>query len=176
MRPLTHQHQIHVNYLVSVTAPFFLNAVTSRRQLLCLRCSPDLPGVHFSPTGMHQMMYRYQILLLKFPQRWITEFSEMKSFAICYCSHLILTTSFPTSPPFFVQKTPPGRTVLCTWSHSDVFTSFLSLHLLQTKVFRAFLLTACTCLNPQYTVLWSYPLLHFLFHCSDSGFLSIWII
>lgn len=176
MRPLTYQHQIHVNFFASVTVPFFLNTTASRRQPLCLRCSSGLPGMHFPPIGMHQMMYRYQILLPKFSPRWITEFSEMKSFVIHHCSHLILTTPFPTSPPYFAQKTPPGRAMLCSRSHSDVFTTFLSLHLLQTKIFRAFLLTTCTCLKPQYTALWSSALLHFLFHCSDSGFLSIWII
>lgn len=98
MRPLTYQHQIHVNFFASVTVPFFLNTTASRRQPLCLRCSSGLPGMHFPPIGMHQMMYRYQILLPKFSPRWITEFSEMKSFVLHHCSHLILTTPVPHLP------------------------------------------------------------------------------
>lgn len=140
-----------------------------------LRGYRKLPRTHFFPSGMHQMMYQVWDFSAKVSPR----VDHRIFFVICHSSHIWLSPS--SAPPlFFVKKQTNQKKQtywkhnVCSWSHSDVFT-------------------LCLCIFYRHKNLQCFPAHHMhlskipahgavilffvtvLFHCSDNGFLSIWI-
>lgn len=141
-------------------------AILSQRQLLSLRCLQKLPRTHFFPFGMHQMMYQVSDISAKVSPR----VDHKIFFVICHSS--IFEYSLPLLPHHSLCK---------------------KTHLLEEQCFPPDVFTFCLCISYRHKKLQCFPAHHmhltkisvhgavipffvkFLFHCSDNGFLSIWI-
>lgn len=115
----------------------------------------------FFPSGMHQMIYQVSDFSGKVSPR----VDHKIVFVICHSSHIWLPPS-PAPPLFFVQKKrqkiPTGRTMFAP-DHTLTSSLCVSASFTDTKTFNASLLTTCTWLKSQHTVLWSRSLLQFCF-------------
>lgn len=116
---LTFQYQIHINFPASARVPFFLNTIMDpepEATLISEVFTRTAKNTFFSPLEWTRWCIRYQIFLPKFPQGWITKSS------LLYVTHLIFDYPLPLLPCHSLcKKTPTGRTMFCSWSHSDVF-------------------------------------------------------
>lgn len=120
-----------------------------------------------SPLECTRWCIRYQIFLPKFPQVYIINL-------LCYMSLIsCLTTPFPCSSIIFCGKRknknkankkkkpkneqtekPTGRTMFAP-DHTLTSSLCVSASSADTKTFNASLLTTCTWLKSQHTILWS---------------------
>lgn len=159
-RPLTFHYQIHINFSAPARVPFFLNTIT----LSWARGNSYLWGVYrncqvhiFPPLECTRWCIRCQIFLPKFPQGWITKSS------LLYVTISYLTTPFPYSPIILCVKKHLLEEQCFAPDHTLTSSLSVSASPTDTKNFNASLLTTCTWLKSQYTVLWSCSLLNFCF-------------
>lgn len=166
--PLTFQYQIHINFPASARVLFILNTIKpswargnsylwgvyrncQEHIFFPLWNAPDdVSGVRFScqsfPKGGSQNVLCYMSLISYFT----TPF-PCSSITLCVKEHLLEEQCFA-----------PDHTLTSSLSVSVSPTD--------TKNFNAFLLTTCTRLKSQYTVLWSCSLLNFCFIVVTTAF------